>query len=142
MYIVSACLLGENVKYNGGNNLNSAVIDFLKDKEFITVCPETAGGLTSPREPSERLGDRVISRSGEDVTEPFALGAQRSLECVLSEADLNDIEGAILKANSPSCGYGFIYDGTFQGIKIPGNGVFSDMLRSRGIRVMTEEDFR
>ena len=141
MYIVSACLLGENVKYNGGNNLNSAVIDFLKDKEFITVCPETAGGLTSPREPSERLGDRVISRSGEDVTEPFALGAQRSLECVLSEADLNDIEGAILKANSPSCGYGFIYDGTFQGIKIPGNGVFSDMLRSRGIRVMTEEDF-
>ena len=141
MYIVSACLLGENVKYSGGNNFTEAVVEFLKDKEFIPVCPEVLGGLTIPREPCERLGDRVINKSGLDVTEAFHKGAGRCLENVLEKASLGDIEGAILKARSPSCGSEVIYDGTFSGVKIPGDGVFTELLKSKGINVMTELDF-
>jgi uncharacterized protein YbbK (DUF523 family) len=141
MYIVSACLLGENVKYSGGNNFTEAVVEFLKDKEFIPVCPEVLGGLTIPREPCERLGDRVINKSGADVTEAFHKGAERCLENVLKKVSPGDIEGAILKARSPSCGSEVIYDGTFSGAKIPGDGVFTELLKSKGIKVMTELDF-
>ena len=141
MYIVSACLLGENVKYSGGNNFTEAVVEFLKDKEFIPVCPEVLGGLTIPREPCERLGDRVINKSGVDVTEAFHKGAGRCLENVLEKVSLGDIEGAILKARSPSCGSEVIYDGTFSSTKIPGDGVFTELLKSKGIKVMTELDF-
>lgn len=141
MYIVSACLLGENVKYSGGNNFTEAVVEFLKDKEFIPVCPEVLGGLTIPREPCERLGDRVINKSGTDVTEAFHKGAGRCLENVLKKVSPGDIEGAILKARSPSCGSEVIYDGTFSGVKIPGDGVFTELLKSKGIKVMTELDF-
>ena len=140
MYIVSACLLGENVKYSGGNNYTETVAEFLKDKEFIPVCPETAGGLPIPRLPSERQGDRIVSKAGEDVTEAFFEGARRCLDKVLEEAGDEEIEGAILKARSPSCGSGAIYDGTFQGILIPGDGVFAALLKERGIEVMTELD--
>ena len=141
MYIVSACLLGENVKYSGGNNFTEAVVEFLKDKEFIPVCPEVLGGLTIPREPCERLDDRVINKSGADVTEAFHKGAERCLENVLEKVSLGDIEGAILKARSPSCGSEVIYDGTFSSTKIPGDGVFTELLKSKGIKVMTELDF-
>ncbi len=141
MYIVSACLLGENVKYSGGNNFTEAVVEFLKDKEFIPVCPEVLGGLTIPREPCERSGDRVINKSGTDVTEAFHKGAGRCLENVLKKVSLGDIEGAILKARSPSCGSNVIYDGSFSGVKIPGDGVFTELLKSKGIKVMTELDF-
>lgn len=141
MYIVSACLLGENVKYSGGNNFTEAVVEFLKDKEFIPVCPEVLGGLTIPREPCERLGDRVINKSGVDVTEAFHKGAGRCLENVLKKVSPGDIEGAILKARSPSCGSEVIYDGTFSSTKIPGDGVFTELLKSKGIKVMTELDF-
>ena len=141
MYIVSACLLGENCKYNGGNNYTEEVVEFLKDRAFVSVCPEFTGGFTIPREPCERLGDRVINRSGEDVTEAFYEGARRCLEEVLKKVALEEIEGAILKARSPSCGTGVIYDGTFQSVKIPGDGVFSELLKSKGIRVVTELSF-
>ena len=141
MYIVSACLLGENVKYSGGNNFTEAVVEFLKDKEFIPVCPEVLGGLTIPREPCERLGDRVINKSGVDVTEAFHKGAGRCLDNVLKKVSPGDIEGAILKARSPSCGSEVIYDGTFSSTKIPGDGVFTELLKSKGIKVMTELDF-
>ena len=141
MYIVSSCLLGENVKYSGGNNFTEAVAEFLKDKEVVPVCPEVAGGLSVPREPCERLGDRVINKSGEDVTEAFHEGARRCMESILETWKPEDIEGAILKARSPSCGSEVIYDGTFQGVKIPGDGVFAELLKSKGIRVMTELDF-
>lgn len=141
MYIVSACLLGENVKYSGGNNYTEAVERFLEDKSFVAVCPEVAGGLSVPRDPCERLGDRVVNKSGEDVTEAFFKGARRCLEMAEKIAGDEAIEGAILKAGSPSCGSGVIYDGTFSGTKIPGNGVFSETLRSKGINVMTELDF-
>ncbi len=141
MYIVSACLLGENVKYNGGNNYTKSVEAFLKDKEYVLICPEVAGGLSVPRHPCERLGDRVVGKDGSDVTEAFYSGARRCWEEVLKKYTPEDIEGAILKARSPSCGSGVIYDGTFSGVKIPGDGVFSELLKSENIKVMTELDF-
>ena len=141
MYIVSACLLGENVKYNGGNNRNDKVLEFLKDKEFMAICPETAGGLKAPRDPAERIGDRILDKTGRDLTEAFYAGAERCWQDVLGKYSPEDIEGAILKARSPSCGSGAIYDGTFSGVQIPGNGVFSELLKSENIKVMTELDF-
>ena len=141
MYIVSSCLLGENVKYNGGNNYTEAVVEFLRDKEIIPVCPETVGGLPVPRFPCERLGDRIVNTQGEDLTEAFHDGARRCLENILERFELKDIEGAILKARSPSCGSEVIYDGTFKGVRVPGDGVFSELLKAKGIRVMTETDF-
>ena len=140
MYIVSACLLGENVKYSGGNNYHQGVIDFLKDKDILPVCPEVAGDLPVPRYPCERLGDKVINNQGENLTRAFHEGARRCWETILNEWSQKDIEGAILKARSPSCGAGVIYDGTFQGVKIPGDGVFTELLKSKGIKVMTELD--
>ena len=141
MYIVSACLLGENVKYSGGNNYHQGVVDFLKDKDTVPVCPEVSGGLPIPRYPCERLGDRVVNTQGEDLTEAFMRGARRCLEAVLEDRTFEDIEGAILKARSPSCGSEVIYDGTFRSIKVPGDGVFAELLKSKGIKVMTELDF-
>ena len=141
MYIVSACLLGENVKYSGGNNYTEAVEKFLKDKSFIAICPEVYGGLTIPREPCERVGDRVLNKVGEDVTREFFEGARRCWEAVLEKAGHEEIEGAILKARSPSCGSEVIYDGTFSGTKIPGDGVFTELLKAKGITVKTELDF-
>ena len=140
MYIISACLAGENVKYNGGNNYNQKVMDFLKDKEYVLVCPETAGGLKAPRDPAERIGDKVIDRVGRDLTEAFHEGARRCLEQILETTSPEDIEGAILKARSPSCGSGVIYDGTFSGRKIPSEGITAAMLREAGYRVISEKD--
>lgn len=141
MYIVSACLLGDNVKYNGGNNYTEAVKDFLKDKEYFAVCPEVRGGLNVPRHPCERLGERVVNKAGEDVTKAFFKGAEACLEDILKKWDIDEIEGAILKYRSPSCGSGIIYDGTFTGVKVEGDGVFSELLKSKGIRVLSELDF-
>jgi uncharacterized protein YbbK (DUF523 family) len=155
MYIISMCLLGIDCKYNGGNNLCTGVRRFAEDHSAVVVCPETAGGLKAPREPAERIfaedrdGEtcfRVVDRSGKDLTEEFILGAERSLKKVLDAAAERgeEIEGAILKANSPSCGYGRIYDGTFSGTLVSGDGVFAEMLRRRGIPVKDEnswEDF-
>ncbi len=141
MYVVSNCLLGANCKYSGGNNKNEDVLRFLEDHEYIVVCPETAGGLKAPRDPAERQGDKVIDKSGKDVTENFEKGAEICLKYVLSEADVSEIEGAILKANSPSCGCGVIYDGTFTGTKIEGYGVFAEKLKREGVKLATEKDF-
>ena len=140
MYIVSACLLGDNVKYNGGNNRNEAVIRFLEDKEYILVCPETAGGLKAPRDPAERIGDRILDKAGRDLTEAFNKGARRCWEMVLDKTAPEEIEGAILKARSPSCGSGMIYDGTFSGVTAEGDGVFAALLKSMGIPVYSELD--
>ena len=140
MYIISACLLGENVKYSGGNNYSEAVCQFLKDKSFMAVCPETEGGLPVPRTPSERVGEKVLDKTGRDVTAFFEKGARRCLEKILEETDPGEIEGAILKARSPSCGSGEIYDGSFSGITVRGDGVFTELLRSKGIPVYTELD--
>ena len=142
MYIVSACLLGENVKYSGGNNYSEAVCDFLRDKEYILVCPEVRGGLSTPREPSERVGNKVINKIGEDVTREFLEGARLSEEDVFKRYAIEDIEGAILRRNSPSCGYGQIYDGTFTGTVTEGNGVFAERLKALGIKVFNDNNIQ
>lgn len=141
--IVSRCLLGDACKYNGGDNRCEAVIDFLLGKTVFPVCPETAGGLPRPREPAEIQGSRVVDRNGIDRTDAFLKGAEKSLADaeVYAEESGEQVEGAILKANSPSCGAGTIYDGTFSGRKVPGDGIFAGMLRKRGISLRTEKDF-
>lgn len=141
MIIVSACLCGTNCKYNGGNNLNSDVLRLLADGKAIPVCPEQLGGLTTPRPTMEISGGtgaevldgkaRVISSSGTDSTENFTRGARE----VLNIAKAAGASEAILKANSPSCGCGKIYDGTFRGRLAEGNGVTAELLIRNGIKV-------
>ena len=134
--MVSACLAGENCKYNGGNNRNGKVLQLMADNEVITVCPEQMGGLETPRNPSERVGDKVLSCKGKDVTAQFQKGAETALYL----AKLNHVSFAVFKANSPSCGKGTIYDGTFTGGKKPGNGMTTDLLQKNGIPVYTEDE--
>ena len=119
--MISACLLGVNCKYDGGNNRlpDETIGKLVSQYELIPVCPECYGGLTTPRTPSERLGDRVVSKTGVDVTAQFNKGA----EAALYLARLFNVKTAILKANSPSCGSGTIYDGTFTGTLAGGDGV-------------------
>ena len=142
--LVSACLLGFDCKYNGGNNaLPAETLQKLRARyRLIPICPELMGGLPVPRTTSERIGDRVIDRDGVDRTDAFRCGAARSLEDVRVYAAANGcrIAGAVLKANSPSCGVGTIYDGTFTGTKTTGDGVFTALLREEGIPVYTEND--
>ena len=147
MILVSACLLGVNCKYNGGNNKNERVMEFLKDKEFVMACPEELGELNTPRIPCEIVGlakdilnnkdkGKVINKSGDDITENFLKGAYETLKIVKS----NNIKKAILKAKSPSCGYGLVYDGTFSEKLTLGNGVTAQILKDNNIDVITEED--
>lgn len=142
MYIISRCLLGDNCKYNGGSNYNKFVIEFCRNRKYIAVCPEMAGGLPSPRLPAERRGERIMNRGGEDVTEMFFSGARREMENVIREAEKvgEKIEGAILKSNSPTCGSGTVYDGSFSGTLTKGDGCFAEMLKSRGIKVISEKE--
>jgi len=134
MYIVSACLIGVNCKYDNGNNENESVINFLKDKKFIPVCPEQLGGLTTPRDPAEITGDKIIDIKGIDVTYNFKKGAEETLKI----ARACNCKIAILKEQSPSCGVKKIYDGSFSGRIISGEGVTSRILKENGIEVMSE----
>ena len=142
MYIVSACLLGQNCKYNGGNNLNEEVVEFCRNHKYVTVCPESAGKLPIPRPPAERVGESILTKEGKDVTDAFVRGADISLRSCMEMARISgeEIEGAILKANSPSCGVGQIYDGTFSGTLTEGNGVFAGMLKRLGVEIITEKE--
>ena len=142
MYIVSGCLLGQNCKYNGGNNRSQEVVDFCAQKKHISVCPESAAKLPCPRPPAERVGDRIVNNQGKDVTAAIEKGASLSMgTCrTLAMVSGGELEGAILKANSPSCGCGKIYDGTFSGTLTDGNGIFTEMLLAEGIPVITEKD--
>lgn len=146
MILVSACLFGINCKYNGDNNENDKVKEYLKGKEFILVCPEQLGGLTTPRDPAEITKSngntvlsgegRVVTNNGIDVTEAFLRGAKETLKI----AKIYDCKEAILKESSPSCGSNFIYDGTFSSKKIPGFGITSALLKSNGIKVISEKE--
>ncbi len=134
---VSACLVGKNTKYNGKNNYNQKIVEFLKDKPFILICPEVAGGLPIPRNPSERYHQKVITKDHQDVTNAFIEGAKKELEKVIAfQADL-----LILKQNSPSCGSKQIYDGTFQNHLITGRGVFCELAMQHGFKIVSENDF-
>ena len=135
---VSACLIGKNTKYDGGNNYNEAVIEYLKDKEYIVICPEVMGGLSTPRVPSERVNDKVINKENENVTNEFVSGANIALKQLLD----NNVDTVIVKSKSPSCGYGQIYDGSFTSTLTSGNGVFTDLALKHNIKVLTEKDIK
>ena len=132
--LISACLLGRNCKYNGGNNYTPLVEALKARYDLVPVCPECFGGLAIPHGPSERVGDKVLSKSGEDVTEPFRRGAEKTLAAAIQQG----VTRAVLKERSPSCGCGSIYDGTFTGTVVPGNGVAAELLLSRGVVIYGE----
>jgi len=134
--------MGSDCKYNGGNNRCQWIIDFVRDKSIVEICPEELGGLPTPRPPAERVGNRVINKEERDVTPEFQFGAKRGYEiaAAVAEKSGNKIEGAILKAYSPSCGCCKIYDGTFTGTIVDGDGYFAKVLKEQGIRVITEAD--
>lgn len=134
--LVSACLLGVDCKYNGGNNYNDKVVEYLKDKEVIPICPEIMGGLSTPRYPSERVSNKVINNQNIDVTNEYIKGAEQALKL----AKLFNVKKALLKAKSPSCGNGKIYDGTFTNTLIDGKGITTELLESNGIEVITEQN--
>ena len=130
--LVSACLLGDNCKYDGGNNRNESVIKFVAGHKVVPVCPEVLGGLPTPREPSELIGNRVINKDGISVDEQFRTGAKEALTIALE----NEVDMAILQSRSPSCGVNEVYDGTFTETLIPGRGIFAQMLDDAGIKVI------
>ena len=134
--LVSACLLGDNCKYDGTNNYNQELVEWLADKEVIKVCPEILGGLRTPRIPCEIKGDRVINKNGEDKSYYFTKGALETVKIALD----NEVHYAILKSNSPSCGNEMIYDGNFNKTLIPGEGVTAHMLKLNGIKVYNENE--
>jgi uncharacterized protein YbbK (DUF523 family) len=134
--LVSACLLGERVRYNGGAAAcdDPVLLRWLAEGRVVSVCPEVAGGLGTPRPPAERQALRVMTRSAVDVTSAFARGA----ECARDTARAHRIRIAILKDGSPSCGSSYVYDGTFTGRRIEDVGVTTAMLQRYGVRVFSE----
>ena len=134
--LVSACLLGEKCKYNGLDNaLPEKTLAALRERyRLLPVCPETAGGLPIPREPAERQGERVVSRSGRDVTAQYRSGAAFALRL----ARENACDTALFKERSPSCGSGEIYDGSFSHTVIAGDGVAAEALKKEGVAVLGE----
>jgi uncharacterized protein YbbK (DUF523 family) len=141
MIIISACLAGVLCRYNGEDFPVPELSSFIDTNETIKVCPEMLGGLSAPRSPCEiqksESGTSVFGKDGNDYTEEFFLGAQKVLEICRE----NNIKTAILKVRSPSCGCGKIYDGTFSGNLIDGNGVCAELLLKNGISVYTEENW-
>lgn len=137
MILISACLCGENCKYDGTNNLREELKRLYDEGKALLICPEVMGGLSTPRNPSEINPDgRVVMCDGTDVTENFKKGAKMALEI----ADKVKPELIILKAKSPSCGVGRIYDGSFSKTLIDGNGITADLLIKNGYKVITEND--
>ena len=134
--VISACLLGENCKYNGGNNYNERVARFLEGREVIRVCPEVLAGLGTPRTPIEIVNGRVMSRDGVDVDEPI----RRAVSAILASLEGEEIECVILKSRSPTCGVKEVYDGTFLGVLRDGMGTLAEALSNAGYRVIDCED--
>lgn len=136
--VVSACLLGENCKYNGGNNYSDAVAEFVKGREVIPVCPERLAGLGVPREPIEIVDGVVRHKDGTSVDEAL----RKAVAEILAQLDGQDIECVILKSRSPTCGGKHVYDGTFSGKLVDGMGVLAAALREKGYKVVDSEDCR
>lgn len=133
---VSACLLGENCKYNGGNNYNKKLVNFVESYEVIAMCPEVLGGLAIPRPPAEIVNGLVRQKNGISVDNEFKKGAQKALNIIKK----NKIGLVILQSRSPSCGVNNIYDGSFTGKLIEGKGVFARILEENNIEVIDVED--
>ena len=134
--LISACLLGENCKYNGGNNHNPAVIAFAQDKEVIPVCPEMAAGFGRPRIPMEIVDGRLQNREGVDLHPAM----EKAIAQILEQLKDVQISCAVLKSRSPTCGVRQVYDGTFSGTLIPGMGLFAAALCEQGIPVVDSEE--
>ena len=133
--LISACLMGCNCKYNGGNNaLPPEALAALRERyRLIPVCPEAAGGLPTPRVPSERRGGSVVTRDGRDVTAAFRRGA----EIAGMLAERYGARLALLKSGSPSCGSGAVYDGSFTGTLTPGDGVTAEYLKNKNLIIFS-----
>lgn len=133
---MSACLLGRPCRYDGKSKPNPAVIALEEKYETVAVCPECDGGLPTPRIPSERVGERVINAAGNDVSDFYRRGAEIALDIALRQG----IRVAVMKARSPSCGKGCIYDGSFSGRFAERDGVAAELLIKNGILVYTEDE--
>lgn len=131
MYVVSACLAGCACRYDGRAKADPEVLRLIESGEAVAVCPEVLGGLPVPRTPGEMRDGRVLTRDGEDITDNYVRGAEKALEI----ANAHGCTRAVLKARSPSCGCGEIYDGSFTGTLTGGNGVFARMLLDAGFEV-------
>lgn len=132
--LISACLMGIKCRYDGKQKKIPELDRLMESYVLIPVCPEVLGGLPTPRVPSERRGEAVVTRDGRDVTENYRQGARESLRiCQMTHTDC-----ALLKERSPSCGFGSIYDGNFTGTLCPGDGVCAALLKQHGVRVYGE----
>ena len=134
--VVSACLMGRNCKYNGGNNYNEKLVAMLKNREIIEVCPEVAAGMPVPRPAVEISHGRVIREDGSDWDDVYRKG----VEVVLNQLKHEDIDYAVLQSRSPTCGVKQIYDGTFSKKRIDGQGILAKALAERGIKLVDVED--
>ena len=134
--LVSACLLGLNTRYDGRDSRDPAVLALAARHSLVPVCPEQLGGLPTPRPPCEIRSGRVVSCQGQDLTDAFEQGARLAMETLR----LCGCEAAVLKARSPSCGKGLVYDGSFTGRLTAGNGVLAGALLRQGIPVYTEAE--
>ena len=134
--VVSACLLGENCKYNGGNNFSSSVAEFVRGREVIPVCPERLAGLGVPREPIEIVDGHVRRQDGTSVDHQL----RDAVEQILAQLREQDIECVVLKSRSPTCGVKQVHDGTFSGKLVDGMGVLAEALQKNGYKVIDAED--
>ena len=135
--LISACLIGLNCKYDGGNNENSKLVELMKEKDLVPICPEQLGGLKTPRASAERKQEKVITKEGVDVTKEYQKGAEE----VLNLAKKLNIKKAILKSRSPSCGIDEIYDGTFSHTLTKKDSVTAELLKKNGIEVISSDRY-
>ncbi len=135
-YVVSACLAGIACRYNAKCYTCEAVQKLVLQGKALALCPEVLGNLSTPRKPVELLGGRVLDKFGQDYTQAFIYGAKKALELCKHSG----CHTAILKTRSPSCGRDFIYDGTFSGNLVAGQGFFAKLLQEHNIKIYTEED--
>lgn len=136
--LVSACLAGVNCKYNGGNNLDPQVVEFIMNKDVIKICPELLAGMKTPRECAEIVDGIVTTASGENVDEVY----RTAVKFAMKKIENSNIELAILQSRSPTCGVNEIYDGSFSGKLIHGQGLFAKALKEKGIPVVDADDFK
>ena len=134
--LVSACLLGENCKYNGGNNYSSAIAEFVKDKEVLSICPEMMAGMGCPRTPIEIVDGVLMDRNGNNVDASMREAVAQAMEMIQNE----DIQCAVLQSRSPTCGVNQVYDGSFSGKLIDGSGILAQALTKAGYRIIDAED--
>lgn len=147
MILVSSCLAGLKVRYNGTHSLKKGIAKLVEENKAITICPELLGGFSTPREPAEIIGGngedvlngkaKIIEKSGKDVTELYIKGAYATL----NKAKEINATVIVLKEYSPSCGSSMIYNGEFIGKKLEGMGVTSALLKRNGLKVISEEQF-